>query len=199
MSTSTTKNEGKMTTPKLRKKISAQLTKYIDKHHLPSQQAFAQMCCVAPSIISKILRKKVTISPLTAIEIALNGGIPLDYIYGLSDNDSSSAATVSMIEQYISASTSEREFKYSDCSRKYKIPIISVSKCFKDYLDTMRKSTQSENDSIRDAYRESAGRILTQNNYDDNSIMEDYVLIPYNVLNNAQMLEDLGIMPETQI
>lgn len=190
--------EGQMTESKLRDLISKQLKRLIYKQSPPKQKVFAQKCHLSESTISKILSKRVTISPLTAIKIAKNYGITLDYIYGISDNDSSSASAVSTIEQYLSASTLEREFKHSDCTRKYKIPIISVSKCFKEYLDTMRKSTQAENDSIRDAYKESAGKILTQKN-NDNNIKEDYVLIPCNVLNSVQMLEDLGIMPETEI
>lgn len=72
-----------------------------------------------------------------------------------------------------------------------------MSKAFKAYLDTIRNAGKLNNKDAQDATRKAAREILI--NATDTEDKEEYVLIPYGKLNDYHLLEELGIMPDSQI
>jgi len=194
ISTETTKE---LTIETLRETISQRLRQLISIPEIGTKKALAEKSQISRSTLSKVLNKKEMLSINNAILIAQNCGITLDYIYGLNDQPYLEQSVVELLEQHISAQTSKERVPLSGGDEVYNIPTITMSKSFKAYLDAIRNAEKLNDKDTQDAVRKAAKETLLKASGTEDK--EEYVLIPRNKLNNAQLLEDIGFRPESQI
>lgn len=171
--------------------IVAQRIKKLREAADETQDKLAKAINVSKNMIANIEQSKSAPSLETAKNIALHYKVSVDFICGLSEDMAVPSSTLDTLCRYISI-----DMRRMSTSQPHTIPVISIRKCFFDYLDALITAEKLKNkdvpDEVIDAWLEKETektKNLLRIESTDNSIVK-YALLTnrYIALDDVQKL-----------
>lgn len=155
-----------------------------------TQSELATAIHTTKSAIANIEQGRSDPSLETAKNIALHYKVSVDYICGLSEDMAIPSSTLDTLCRYISLDTSIRTV-----SQSHTIPVISIRKCFFEYLNVLIRAEQLKKggvpDEVLDAWlekeAEKAKNLLRYEN--TNNSNERYALLTTRYITSDEVLE----------
>lgn len=164
--------------------------KKLRKINNETQSELATAIHTTKSTIANIEQGKSDPSLETAKNIALHYKVSVDYICGLSEDMAIPSSTLDTLCRYISLDTPIRTV-----SQSHTIPVISIRKCFLEYLKVLNRAEQLKKDGVPDEVidawlekeTEKAKNLLRYEN--TNNSNERYALFTTRYITSDEVLE----------
>lgn len=125
--------------------IVAQRIKKLRETADETQDKLAKAINVSKNMIANIEQSKSAPSLETAKNIAEHYGVSVDYICGLSEDMALPSSTLDTLCRYISIDMYD-----ISTSQSHAIPVISIRKCFFEYLNVLIRAKQLKKDGVPD-------------------------------------------------
>lgn len=125
--------------------IVAQRIKKLRETADETQDKLAKAINVSKNMIANIEQSKSAPSLETAKNIALHYKVSVDFICGLSEDMAVPSSTLDTLCQYISLDTTRMTV-----SQLHTIPVISIRKCFFEYLNVLIRAKQLKKNGVPD-------------------------------------------------
>ncbi len=125
--------------------VYAKRIKKLREDHNETQEEFGKVIKCSKNVIANIEQGKSDPTLETAIAIACNYKVSVDYICGLTEDMTISSTILDTLCRYISLETKTMRMVQS-----HEIPVISISKSFFDYLKDLVTADQLKKKDVPD-------------------------------------------------
>lgn len=152
-----------------------------------SGRELAKKCGLSPNTIS-LARNGKRLSMNSARYIAKACNVSLEYLFGVNDSKNIDYASAEAIERHINPTIT----KIDTGKDEYSLPVLGISAALDKYFAGSRRAVPSIlsedlRQSLQDQLQKDFVKVITE----DVTERHEYVMIPIEVLKNAQNIDDL--------
>ncbi len=158
-----------------------------------SAEEFAKKCQMSESTMYNAFKGELTVQTLVSIAKANN--VTLDYLLGNDEVKNHEEQCLKFVLKHAQPRICHKTVG----TDKYVIPVVRFSKPLRDAYKIIREQegTTKTNDSELTVLNELSEWFFDSDIENLESSALEYVLIPLKTLDNRRILEDVGIMPES--
>lgn len=162
-------------------------------HKIRGVDEFAKKCHVSKNTMYAAFKGELTLASLK--EIAKANNVTLDYLLGNDEEKNHREQCLKFVLKHVQPTIRHKTIGTDE----YDIPVVRFSEPLRETYRKIReqKKTEKTGDSELTILTELSECLFDSAIEDVESSALEYVLIPLKTLNNGRILEDVGIMPES--